>query len=262
MRHHGEEARLGAARGLGGVARLGQRTLGLDAVGDVAADALDFGVLGLLGPDHDVAPGEPARAVGGHDLLVVQPRAVRQHAGAALLQRRQRIGGAEQRLARRAGQGAIGVVDVGDAALAVAADDQIALRFEQARRARLGLLQLPGAVGQLLAADLGALELHGETAVARQHDQHDAAEQAEQAADADREQGRIVDRFVDAIEMREQHRCGRDRADDDERPAQQACISRRRNDSVARRARDGTNLHRTHCPLSPQVRPDCGDLIC
>ena len=70
------------------VARFGQRAFGLDAVGDVAADALHLGVLGLLGPDHDFAPGEPARAVGGHDLLVVQPRAVRQHAGAALLQRR------------------------------------------------------------------------------------------------------------------------------------------------------------------------------
>ena len=162
-------------------------------------------MLRLLGPDHDIAPA-PARAIGGHDLLVVQPRAVRQCAGAVLLERRQRGRRAEQRVARCAGQRAIGVVDVGDAALAVAADDQVALRFEQARGARLGLLQFPGAVGQLLAADLGAAQLKRETAVARQHDKHDAAEQAEQAADSDREQRRVVDRFVDMVEIREQHR--------------------------------------------------------
>jgi len=43
VRHHGEEARLGAARRLRGVARLGKRTLGLDVVADIANDTLDFG---------------------------------------------------------------------------------------------------------------------------------------------------------------------------------------------------------------------------
>ena len=45
---------------------------------------------------------------------------------------------------------AIGVVGEGDAAVAVAQHDQIALRFEQAAGALLGLLQFPIAVGQRL----------------------------------------------------------------------------------------------------------------
>ena len=52
----------------------------------------------------------------------------------------------------RAEQRAIGVVDVGDAAVAVAAHDQVALRFEKARGALLGLLELPVAVGKILDA--------------------------------------------------------------------------------------------------------------
>ena len=63
---------------------------------------------------------------------------------------------AAQRFARLPRERAERIVGVGDAAFAVAADDQIALRFEQAHGARLGLLELPGEVGQLLAAHLGA----------------------------------------------------------------------------------------------------------
>ena len=61
-RRHRQEARLGAVGGIGLVARLGQRALGLGAVGDVAADALQFGGLAGIGAHETFAPGDPARA--------------------------------------------------------------------------------------------------------------------------------------------------------------------------------------------------------
>ena len=72
---HGEEARLGAIGVFGLVARLAQHVLGMHPVGDVAADALDFGL--AADAQHDIAPGDPARAGGAVDFLVVHARAVR-----------------------------------------------------------------------------------------------------------------------------------------------------------------------------------------
>ena len=142
-------------------------------------------------------------------------RAVRQHADRALLRstaaRRSLPSSASRGCA---GQRAIGVVGVGDAAVAVAADDQVALRFEQARGARLGLLQFPGAVGQFLAARLARLRSSRRSRLLRDSTISMMPQTiAEQAADADRKQRRIVDLFVDVIEMREQHRRRRQRAD-------------------------------------------------
>ena len=83
VRHHGEKVGFGAIGGLRLVARLCQRALGVGAVGDVAADALHFAA-GVAAHGH-LAPGDPARARGGRDFLVVNARAVRQQAGLALL---------------------------------------------------------------------------------------------------------------------------------------------------------------------------------
>ena len=88
MRDHGEEARFGAVGGFGLVARVGERMLGRDPVGHVAADALHLGL--LTAAHHHLAPGDPARAVGGRDLLVVDARAVAGERGGALLDHRQR----------------------------------------------------------------------------------------------------------------------------------------------------------------------------
>ena len=67
--------------------------------------------------------------------------------GVALLDHRQLERGADQLAARAAGERAEGIVDVGDAAVAVAAHDHVALRFEEALRALLGLPEFPVAVG-------------------------------------------------------------------------------------------------------------------
>ncbi len=86
MARHREEARLGAVGGIGLVARLGERAFGLGAVGDVAADALQFGRLAGVGANQALAPGDPARPERGRDLLVVDPGAVGLDRGVALLE--------------------------------------------------------------------------------------------------------------------------------------------------------------------------------
>ena len=83
---HGEEARLGAVGGFRLVARVRQRALGLDAVGDVAADALHLGA--GFAAHRDFAPGDPARAIAAGDFLVVHARAVGQHRRRALRRER------------------------------------------------------------------------------------------------------------------------------------------------------------------------------
>src|SRR5437667_47515 len=83
------------------------------------------------------------------------------------------------------------------AALAIAPYDQVALRLEQARGTLLGFLQLPHVVGKLLPTGGGAAQRNALALVARGHHQDDAAGDGEEPTDADREQRRIVDRFVD-----------------------------------------------------------------
>ena len=148
MRDHREEARFGAVGGFGLIARIGQRMLGLDPIGHVAADALHLGLLSAA--HHDLAPGDPARAVGGLDLLIVDAGAVARERGDALLDHRQRKIRADDLLAGASGQRAERVVGVGDAMLAVVAHDHVALRLDEAAGAFLGFLELPVAVGEIL----------------------------------------------------------------------------------------------------------------
>ena len=148
MGGHGEEAGLGAARRIGEVAGLGQRAFGFGAVGHVAADALHFRRPAGVRSNQPLAPGDPSRPERCCDLLVVNPGAVDLDRGVALLEDGRHETAADQRVARPRDQFAIGIVDEGDAAFRVAQNDQIALRFEQAAGALLGLLQFPVAVGQ------------------------------------------------------------------------------------------------------------------
>ncbi len=115
---HGEEARFGAVGGIGLVARLGQRALGLGAVGDVAADALHLGGLAGIVPDTALAPGDPARRRAGVvDLLVVHARAVRSRSALSPCSRTSKSKRVPiSALARLSGERAIGVVGEGDAA--------------------------------------------------------------------------------------------------------------------------------------------------
>ena len=135
VRHHGEKTRLGAVGRLGLIARLGQRLFGEHAVGHVAADALHFAA--AVGAHGDFAPGDPARAVGRGDFLVVRLRAVGRRRVSPCSSDWQRKVGREKVLARAAGQRAKRVVGVGDGAVAVAAHDDVVLRLEEARSALL-----------------------------------------------------------------------------------------------------------------------------
>ncbi len=151
MAGHRQEARLGAVGGVGLIAGLAERALGLGAVGDVAADALHFGGRGR----HRCGPGLRARrSSAGPSAVAIFWSWIRvpllSQRGVALLQHVEREPAADQRSARLSGELAIGVVGEGDAAVAVAQHDQVALRFEQAAGALLGFLQFPIAVDQRL----------------------------------------------------------------------------------------------------------------
>ena len=190
MRDHGQEARLGAVRGFGLIAGIGQRALGADAVGDVAADALHLA--GMIGAHGDFPPGDPARTIGRGDFLVVDARAVGERRGLALRLHGKREVGAQQRLAWAAGERAERVVGVGDRALAVAANDDVALRLEKALGAFLRFLEFPVAVFRLVETPLKPAQFGFHLADARQQDAHAAAGRAEQCGDADGERIRIV----------------------------------------------------------------------
>ncbi len=109
------------------------------------------------------------------DLLVEHSRAVGKHGDRAPLERGQLEGGADQGVAGFAGQRAIGVVSVSDAALGVAADDQVALRFEQAARAFLGFAQFPDVIGQFFDAAFQRADFSDADAAPRQHEGNDGA---------------------------------------------------------------------------------------
>ena len=183
---HREEARLGAAGGVGLVARLAQRAFGFGAVGDVAADALHFRRLAGIGPHQAFAPGDPARPERRCDLLVVNPGAVAFKRGVALFEHVEGEAAADQGAARLLRQLAKGVVDEGDAAVGVAQHDQVALRFEQAAGALLGFLQFPIAVGErfIVQDDLAEFLAHPAQPDAQGRERD--AGQREQEAGADR----------------------------------------------------------------------------
>ena len=185
-RRHREEARLGAVGGVGLVAGFAERAFGLGAVGDVAADALHLRRLAGIGADQAFAPGDPARPERGRDLLVVDPRAVGLERGVALLEHLELEAAADQRFARLLGQFAIGVVGEGDAAVGVAQHDQVALRFEQAAGALLGLLQFPVAVGQRLVVQRDLAHLLAQQAQPHAQGGERNAGEREQEARADR----------------------------------------------------------------------------
>jgi hypothetical protein len=175
VRHHGEEARLGAVGGFRLVARFRQRQFGFGAVGDVAADALDFDA--AFQRHGYFAPGDPAGAVGCRDLLVVHARAVGGKRAVALLQQRQGKIACQQRIARASGKPAESIVGVSDMAGGVTAQDEVTLRFQEAARAFLRFLQLPGAVGEFFRALLQALEITAQHPVApEQRQSHPAGE--------------------------------------------------------------------------------------
>ena len=160
------------------------------AVGHVAANALDF--TAAIVAHGDFAPGDPARAGGSGDLLVVHPRAVGKNAGLALLLDRQTEGGGEKVLARPAGERAEGVVGVGDRAAAIAANDDVALRLEEALAALLRLAHLPIAIRFLVDARFQIAQLRLHLADAGDEDADGAAGGAEQRRDPDREHLRII----------------------------------------------------------------------
>ena len=192
MACHRKETRLGAARRIGLVARFRQRALGLGAVRDVAPHALQLRGLPGIRANETLAPGDPPRTERALDLLVVDPRAVVFQGAVALLDDLEAETAADQGLARPVGHLAVGVIGKGDRAACVAHDDQVALRFEQAARAFLCLLQFPIAIGErfIVKRDLAELLALEPEADAQRRKRH--AGDGEQKARADRESVRVI----------------------------------------------------------------------
>ena len=157
----------------------------VDAVGHVAADALHLAA--AVGAHRHLAPGDPARAVGRGDLLVVHAGAVGETRNVALLSTGSAKAVREQAPRAGAGERAERVVGVGDGAAAVAAHDDVALRLEEALGALLRFLDLPVAVGRLVEMRFETAQLRLHLADAGDQDSDGAAGGAEQRRDADRE---------------------------------------------------------------------------
>ncbi len=206
----GEEARLGAVGGFGLVARRGERVLGLDAVGDVAADALHFGRPRRRAPRLRARRSSACRRR-ADDLWSCTRVPSGEHRHGALRENGQFGRGADQGLAAAAGERAEGVIGVSDAAAGVAAHDQVALRLQQTARALFGLAQLPIVVGQLLDARLQRAHLLRVRALAHQHEGDDRASGGEQRADAGAVGVRIVIRALQAHAGEEAEPAGDDR---------------------------------------------------
>ncbi len=151
MARHRQKARLGAVGGFRLIARVAERQFRHHAVGDVAADALNFG-LAVLAADRAFTPGDPARAVRGCDLLVVDAAAVRERGGIALFENAEREIRTVQRVLGLAREFAEGLIGEHDGAARGAAHDQVTLHVEERRCALLRLLQFPDAVGQIFVA--------------------------------------------------------------------------------------------------------------
>ena len=185
-RGHREEARLGAVGGIGVIAGLAERALGLGAVGDVAADALHLrrcpASVRTRPSRQAIQRGPSAVAIFWSWIRVPLVSSAVSPCSSTFSAKRLPISFSRG----SSGQFAIGVVDEGDAAVAVAQHDQVALRFEQAAGALLGLLQFPVAVGQrfVVQRDLAHLLPHPAQPEAQRR-QRDAGER-EQEAGADR----------------------------------------------------------------------------
>ncbi len=145
-----EEARLGLVRRLRLLAGLDQRLLDLLARSDVARDRINWPEGAGIVAHADVDPGVPARALDGVETQVARldVAGFMGFAGRRFLDRLQRQRAAEhlaERMAEGAGEGG---VDEGDAAVAIAVDDEIALGIDQAAIALLAFAQLPGGIGK------------------------------------------------------------------------------------------------------------------
>jgi hypothetical protein len=193
-------------------------SLGLGAVGDVAADALHLGRPVGLAPDQGFAPGDPARPERAPDLLVVHAGAVGLEGGVALLEH-----GQAEHLSGELGAGALrqhaeGLVGEGDAAGLVAQHDEVALGLEQAARPLLGFLELPVAVGQRLVVERepGEPATHHPEPEAQRRQRH--AGDREQRAGADGEGVRIIAGELGAAAGEESERAAERRREDHERP--------------------------------------------
>lgn len=112
--------------------------------------------------------------------MVVHAGAVGQYRHRASVEDRQLNGLADQGLSLFSSQGTERVVGVGDAAMVVAAHDQVALRLQQTARALLGFAQLPIPVGQFLNAGFEVAQFPFVSAAAHQHHRDDGAGAGEQ----------------------------------------------------------------------------------
>ena len=145
--HGGQEAGLGAAGLLGIVARFGQRIFQDLAVRDVAAHALHFHQATMGIAHREIFPGDPAIAVGGLHMLVIagavaaRLQKAAEQGRAAFRMRLGREGIADRARRIDPEQFEEGIVSVGQAAGAVAAEDGVALRVHQALVARLALVE-------------------------------------------------------------------------------------------------------------------------
>ena len=126
-----------------------------DAVGDVAADALRLGARASLrtATSRQAIQRAPSAAAIFWSWARVPSAST---ATSPCSTHGKSDGCADQLAARLARQRAEGVVGIGDAALRVAAHDQVALRLEQAVRALFRFAQFPIAVGQFLGAHFDA----------------------------------------------------------------------------------------------------------
>ncbi len=137
--HGGEEERLGAVRILRLLQRLGEALFSFLAVGDVAADGLDLDQLAVVVADREFFPGDPADAPRGQRALVVadtvrrhrETGEARQHARALAFGKLGDEGMADDLGAVAAERVAEDVVHIGEAALQVLAQDEVALRADE-----------------------------------------------------------------------------------------------------------------------------------
>jgi len=159
--HRGEELALRAVRGLRLVERDGKTLFRLLAVGDVAADGLDFPELAVVVAQREFFPGEPAGPL-RRDHALVEADAIgrqretgegAQHARLLALGEFRREGRAEDIGARPPEGLAEDVVHIGETAEEVAAQDDVALRLDEIAIALLAFGERPVLVAQAL--DLG-----------------------------------------------------------------------------------------------------------
>ena len=109
-----------------------------------------------------------------------------------MFEHREREGTADKLVAGSRSERGEGVVDVADAAIAVATDDHIALCCEKTPGALFGFAELPIAIGKIFGPFAQLFGLLFEPAIDAEQERRGAAGRAEQGGGADREQMRII----------------------------------------------------------------------